>query len=352
MLRHNCTIYCPPKCPFSPEYCLPECEDAINCEEILLSNCVIYEGTNLEQYGIEPGSNLTDVIIALANLVYNDCIPTTTTTQLPVTTTTTTTFVEPISCITYSDYSGSGHEYNISNSQTPIYLPGDEFNNFAETHTDYKYFKGKQDGLLIREWVKQNNTGTLTHTRDIILPSGVFDYNYFTALQAVDDNTILTTASIGGANYLFKLDITNDVLVSGDITLLFPIIGSETSYGIEEILLTIDNKLIGIIRKNMLGYPPYGVPHIVQYDYLTGALELDISLEYLIIAEPSVTFYLFQNNDGNLYFSTQFPYPLSKIYQIDLNPPYTTSLVIPDAIFIGSVPNSKLNCNTVSLQTN
>lgn len=81
MQQHNCTIYCPPNCPFVPQYCIPECEDGQNCVEILVSDCIMYEGTYLEQYGVEPGTSLTGVIIHLANLVYPDC--TTTTTTLP-----------------------------------------------------------------------------------------------------------------------------------------------------------------------------------------------------------------------------------------------------------------------------
>ena len=78
-MSKKCPPYCPPACEFEQTYCLPECEDSQNCDEYILSDCVAYEGTYLEQYGIEPGTSLTDVIIQLATLVYPDCYTTTTT---------------------------------------------------------------------------------------------------------------------------------------------------------------------------------------------------------------------------------------------------------------------------------
>jgi hypothetical protein len=73
----------------------PPCDNA--CDEIQLTDCVIYTGPNIECYGISNGDNITDVLVTIFNkLNIQNCTttttaaPTTTTTTIPPTTTTTT----------------------------------------------------------------------------------------------------------------------------------------------------------------------------------------------------------------------------------------------------------------------
>jgi hypothetical protein len=44
------------------------------------SDCVVYQGTLLQQYGVQNGATATEIITQLVNLLYPGCIPTTTTT--------------------------------------------------------------------------------------------------------------------------------------------------------------------------------------------------------------------------------------------------------------------------------
>lgn len=96
MIRKNCSTYCPPHCEFEPDYCPPiDCPDGIICTELIPSDAIIFEGTYLECFGITAGMNLTDVVLALAALVFPECNTTTTTS----TTTTTTLCQRPTGLI-------------------------------------------------------------------------------------------------------------------------------------------------------------------------------------------------------------------------------------------------------------
>jgi len=73
MIKKKCTSDCPPECSFEPNYCTRVCNDAENCANQTYSDCVIYTGTGLQQYGIEPGATVTEVILMLAELLYPQC---------------------------------------------------------------------------------------------------------------------------------------------------------------------------------------------------------------------------------------------------------------------------------------
>lgn len=87
MIRKNCSTYCPPHCEFEPDYCPPiDCPDGPICTELIPSDAIIFEGTYLECFGITAGMNLTDVVLALAALVFPQCNTTTTTSTTSTTT--------------------------------------------------------------------------------------------------------------------------------------------------------------------------------------------------------------------------------------------------------------------------
>jgi hypothetical protein len=93
----KCPAYCPPTCHFEINYCdYPiycddyDCNNPETCRALISSDCVVYYGTLLQQYGVQNGDTVTDIILQLTELLYPDCF-TTTTTESPTTTTTTTT---------------------------------------------------------------------------------------------------------------------------------------------------------------------------------------------------------------------------------------------------------------------
>jgi hypothetical protein len=73
------------------------CPDGTICEEVMQSDCIVYNGYDLACYGIAPGTNLTTILQTLI-LLLPGC---TTTTTTPVTTTTTIFSSESI-CLRHS----------------------------------------------------------------------------------------------------------------------------------------------------------------------------------------------------------------------------------------------------------
>lgn len=262
-----------------------------------------------------------------------------------------------LGCVYYSSTAGT-YLYNVTNNtSTPVTLPTDTFNNFAETHTLFKYWKGNQTDT-IKEWIPTNTPNVLALNRTINV-SGITSAfgNYFFFLQAIDDNTLLTTiATINptptpAGNFIFslvKMDITDVNVTASDLTTLFNIYAPE---GLDSILLTTNNKLLTIGRRIN---PETGLPvvYLSQYSYPNGTLEADINLGS-IIPQLDTPRYLFEVN-GNLYIavnSINLGAAVVKIYQIDLNSPYNLTPVwlnieLPGD---GSTFNSSINCNTAAL---
>ena len=73
MVQHKCSSYCPPNCPFVIDYCNHpihcddyDCTNPKTCVQLIASDCVIYEGTSLQQYGVQNGATATQIITQLA----------------------------------------------------------------------------------------------------------------------------------------------------------------------------------------------------------------------------------------------------------------------------------------------
>lgn len=85
----KCPAYCPPTCQFTINYCdYPiycddyDCANPETCTVMIPSDCVVYEGTLLQQYGVQNGATATEIIQQLVSLVYPQCTTTTTTTTI------------------------------------------------------------------------------------------------------------------------------------------------------------------------------------------------------------------------------------------------------------------------------
>ena len=85
----KCPAYCPPTCQFTINYCdYPiycedyDCTNPETCTVMIPSDCVVYEGTLLQQYGVQNGTTATEIITQLVNLIYPECTTTTTTTTI------------------------------------------------------------------------------------------------------------------------------------------------------------------------------------------------------------------------------------------------------------------------------
>jgi hypothetical protein len=255
-----------------------------------------------------------------------------------------------LGCVYYSIGAGNTNQYNpITNTSTPITLPGDTFGSFAETHTSNRYWKGNQTST-IKEWIPTNNPTTLALNRTITV-SGISSQsgNYFKYLQAIDNYNLLTTISNAqltpagnSRNTLIRLNITNNTVTPAQMTTLFDIYAPA---GLDSILLTSTNKLIVVGRRNTS--TTQMVHYLSQYSYPDGVLELDIDISYVIPNGQQTQTHLFESN-GNLYLFNSFPYPLSTLYNINLNSPYTLTPVYNSMNLFGATFNSSINCNTVN----
>lgn len=78
-MLHTCSPYCPPSCPYSPTYtnkCVNSedgCSANDTCLQILTSDQVLYTGTNLLNYNIQPGDSLTTIVDKLVAILYPNC---------------------------------------------------------------------------------------------------------------------------------------------------------------------------------------------------------------------------------------------------------------------------------------
>lgn len=254
-----------------------------------------------------------------------------------------------LGCVYYSSNNNT-YNYNPStNISTQVTLPTDTFTSFAETHISTKYWKGNQTST-IKEWIPTNNPTTLALNRTITV-SGITSMfgNYFIFLQAIDDNTLLTTIANSQVtpagdyiNSLVRLDITNNTITTAQMTTMFDIYSPA---GLDSILLTSTNKLITVGKRNTPS--AQNVTYLSQYSYPGGVLEADIDISSTVLATNGQR-YLFESN-GNLFVSIQFPDPTSTIYSINLNSPYTLTPVYTNMNLLGATFNSSINCNTVNL---
>jgi hypothetical protein len=260
-----------------------------------------------------------------------------------------------LGCVYYSTAGDSTFYYDVvTNTSTPITLPGDNTNNKVESHTTTKYWKGNQTDT-INEWVISSDPTTLTYNRAISISELPAPFRTFLWLQAIDDTTLLTTVpTVSSGNNpaggfiwsLTRLDVTTNTVTAAQITSLFNIYAPA---GLDAILLTNTNKLITVGRRTTLStqYAYY----LSQYSYPNGTLELDIDISSIFpYTNMTYDFRLFESN-GNLYVAVSSTYPTEIIYNINLNSPYTFTPVWtttnPNQWFASY--NSSLNCNTVNL---
>jgi uncharacterized protein (TIGR02145 family) len=243
-----------------------------------------------------------------------------------------------LGCVYYSSI-GNTYLYNvINNTSTPVTLPTDTFTNFAETHTSTRYWKGNQTDT-IKEWIPTNTPNILALSRTINVSGITSAYgNYFTYLQAINDNTLLTTiAPTVDTCVLVLMDITDINVTAGDLTTLFTF----TDTNIISMLLTSNNKIITIGGNGNSVY-------LTQYSYPTGTQEVRIDISSVGFTQGVTQVWLFESN-GNLYFGKNNPFPTSIIYQINLNSPYNITPIYDNSGAFSRSYNSSINCNTVAL---
>ena len=271
------------------------------------------------------------------------------------TTTTSTTYIpSTLGCVYYTNYGEvpyTLYAYDVdTNTSTPVVIPtGDQLANFAETHTANRYWKGNQTSF-IREWVPTSNPNILQVNRNITV-SGIVgsNGNYFTFLEAVDDNHLLTTVFNPSSidNTLTLLDITSGAVTASEITYLFDIYAPA---GLDSFILTSTNKIIAIGRRDV-GQFDTNVYFITQYSYPNGVLEVEINLSSTFTYTGERGPQLFESADGKLYIfadSNISGNEFSTIFEINLSTYEITPVWSNLGLYNASI-NSTVACNTVNL---
>ena len=228
----------------------------------------------------------------------------------------------------------------IYNPLANTYLPQSLSNGFGSV---FDYLRGnfssenilffaKKDGSDLR--IKRYNIGQgLTYIDEIVVtaPSG----EQFSApvTCAIDDNTLLlntTQGTLGYVGKIYKLVINSDGTTT--LTFLFTL-ESERPYWTSPIFS--NNKIIyQRLDTQDIGDPRY----IVQRDYATLDIELEINVTYLDIGGSSPDGYLIQNTTQSMFFYEDKMYILVsgiKLYEIDTTFPYNTTLINENTEFFG-----------------
>lgn len=228
--------------------------------------------------------------------------------------------------------------YNpIANTYLPQSLP----NGFGSV-ADYKrgnfssenilFFAKKEGSDLL---IKRYDIGQgLTYIDEIVVtaPSG----EQFSAPStcAMDDNTLLLNTNQGTLGYvgkIYKLVINSDGTTT--LTFLFTL-ESERPYWTSPIFS--NNKIIyQRVDTQDIDTPRY----IVQRDYATLDIELEINVTYLSILDTEPDGYVIQNSNQSMFFYEDKMYILVsgiKLYEIDTTFPYNTTLINENTEFFGA----------------
>ena len=288
----------------------------------------------------------------------------TTTSTSTSSTTTTTTSIFPdcrvdgcfelvstfdLSCVMYSNAT-QDFIYNVSNNTTTaVILNNNEYGNFyANAHTNTRLWKGNEYTEIV-EWIPSVVENVLTRNRTIVFKDDALGGTpggkaiRWVHLAPVANNFLLTTVSFNSQTTdLVSLNITDDLIVSSDVALVFPF-----DFFSKCLMYTLDNKIITVINSNGSST---GDSILKQYSYPDGALEVSQVLSEI---DPTAQVNLFQDG-GKLYLSEEGGGSFvaeDKVYEVNLTT-YALTLVWDNGLDYVIQPfHSSLQCNVNSLGT-
>ena len=163
----------------------------------------------------------------------------------------------------------------------------------------------------IEEWDIVLNTFSATFNRTISLPGG---FTTSSGIVALNDTTLISIDDSTSPQEVVELDITT---LSASVTTMFTLQADRVAYSNP---LYVQTGQLIIINKDTI-YSDY---YISQYNYSTGALELDINIgtiEGVTLFECNCDIYV-TDAFGNVYVIIKsFPYILLDLgYSLDLSP--------------------------------
>ena len=219
-------------------------------------------------------------------------------TPTPTVTQSSGALVVPLCSVIYVDNVDDIYSYNINtNVSTLLPIPSTIYN--ADIgHTENKLWT--ISFTSVREWNITLNPFIATYSRDLNFPFSIGN-----GLGVINDTTLIVTNGYVPQS-IYEMDITTNTPIS---TYKFDLpIGHSVS---GDILLTTTNKLLVTTDESVNIY-------LLQYDYLTGNLELTITLNPTVV-DPWGIF----ENSGNIYVATGG----GDVYSVNTNFPYNITFV-------------------------
>ena len=194
-------------------------------------------------------------------------------------------------------------------------------------------FFAKKEGSDLR--IKRYDIGQgLTYIDEVVATAPSGEQLVATAICTIDDNTLLLNSNQGALGYvgkIYKLVINSDGTTT--LTFLFTL-ESERPYWTNAIFS--NNKIIyQRVDTQDIDDPRY----IVQRDYATLDIELEINITYLNISGSSPDGYNIQTGIQSMFFYEDKMYILVsgiKLYEIDTAFPYNTTLINENTEFFGA----------------
>jgi len=224
--------------------------------------------------------------------------PTPTPTATPTPTPTPTISVSACTVI-YVVENNDIYAYDLSSNVSTLLPVPSNVSNVDIAHTDSKLWVN--NNFMVREWDITLSPFSATFNRDITFPFTVGN-----GLGVIDNQTLITTNE-SSPQSVYEMDITTTTAVD---TFKFNLPPTHLVAG--DIMLTTTNKLLVTTAESPNIY-------LLQYDYLTGVLELTITLNPTVGGGPWGIFEEF----GNIYITDS----LGRIYNVDTSSPYNITLI-------------------------
>lgn len=262
-----------------------------------------------------------------------------TTTQTPSPTPTNAVCVETCDVLLQGRQSSTNqiYLYNITaNTLNNLIVPSTT-ESIDIAHTTNKMFVPRRSGSTYDGWNGYDITlcpWSASTPTFYPYPSGVFTPDG--GLFMKDDNTLIIFNQDAG-RWFQEVDVSTTATTA---TFIFqPIAGRKGSTG--DFMLTSDNKLIW--ANDTISSPTQR--YLSQYDYSTGALEVDILLTGL----TNIILGIFEGVDSFANKQIYLAGNTGELYTIDRNSPYTiTNVASIGMTYLGGA-SSILSCNTESL---
>lgn len=296
--------------------------------------CITYIGNNSTYIGTNNIS-LVSGPIGYSNLgECSLCAPQLTLTPTPTITMTPSSPSVLNPCLTFVNGFGFINTYDVeTNTLTSLTVPNSSnWSDIANTQT--KLFLSNND--KIKEWDIVLNPFSATFVRELINSESSVELS--TGLFAINNSKLITANITLGLNpqYVFEIylpSIPSTSIDSSNYVTLFYLPIDRRLRG--DLLVTTNSKVL-FTNSTIID----NVWYLTQYSYTTSDFEFEIQISPTIINPTSI---FIQN--GLLYIIDSS----AIVYNVDLNSPYTITVITSPGVSIYGASNS-LSCNNISFE--